>query len=101
MPAARTPPPRPTDRILESPIAATWRSVAHERAVLVGVGPGIHEGDLDELAALADSAGAEPVARLVQSRSSPDPQFWIGKGKVEDLHGLVHAAGGESVSLLP
>ena len=48
MPDARTP-PRPTDRILESPIAATWRSVAHERAVLVGVGPGIHEGDLDEL----------------------------------------------------
>ena len=95
MPATRTPPPRPTDRILESPIAATWRSVAHERAVLVGVGPGIHEGDLDELAALADSAGAEPVARLVQSRSSPDPQFWIGKGKVEDLHGLVHAAGAE------
>ena len=97
MPDARTPPPRPTDRILESPIAATWRSVAHERAVLVGVGPGIHEGDLDELAALADSAGAEPVGRLVQSRSSPDPQFWIGKGKVEDLHGLVHAVGAELV----
>ena len=84
MPDARTP-PRPTDRILESPIAATWRSLAHERAVLVGVGPGIHDGDLDELAALADSAGAEPVGRLVQSRSSPDPQFWIGKGKVDDL----------------
>jgi len=98
MPDARTtPPPRPTDRILESPIAATWRSVAHERAVLVGVGPGIQDGDLDELAALADSAGAEPVGRLIQSRSSPDPQFWIGKGKVEDLHGLLHAAGAELV----
>ena len=97
MPDTRTPPPRPTDRILESPIAATWRSVAHERAVLVGVGPGIHEGDLDELAALADSAGADPVGRIVQSRSSPDPQFWIGKGKVEDLHGLVHALGAEGV----
>src|SRR5204863_1904474 len=31
------------------------------------------------------------------SRSSPDPQFWIGKGKVEDLHGLLHAAGAELV----
>ena len=98
MPDARTTPPlRPTDRIVESPIAATWRSVAQERAVLVGVGPGIQEEDLDELAALADSAGAEPVGRLIQSRSNPDPQFWIGKGKVDDLHGLVHAAGAELV----
>ncbi|TMK17422.1 MAG: GTPase HflX [Actinobacteria bacterium] len=98
MPDPRTTPPlRPTDRIVESPIAATWRSVAQERAVLVGVGPGIQEEDLDELAALADSAGAEPVGRLIQSRSNPDPQFWIGKGKVDDLHGLVHAAGAELV----
>src|SRR5437667_9491762 len=98
MPDARTTPPlRPTDRIVESPIAATWRSVAQERAVLVGVGPGIQEEDLDELAALSDSAGAEPVGRLIQSRSNPDPQFWVGKGKVDDLHGLVHAAGAELV----
>ena len=88
---------RPVDRIVESPIAATWRSVAHERAVLVGVGPGIREEDLDELAALAGSAGAEPVGRLVQSRSTPDPQFWIGKGKVTDLHDLLHGAGAELV----
>ena len=88
---------RPTDRILESPIAATWRSVAQEQAVLVGVGPGIREDDLDELAALAASAGAEPVGRLIQSRSQPDPQFWIGKGKVEELHQLVHSLGTELV----
>src|SRR4029077_15086380 len=37
--------------------------------------------------------GAEPVGRLVQSRSQPDPQFWIGKGKVEDLQRLVHQLG--------
>jgi GTP-binding protein HflX len=53
--------------------------------------------DLDELAALAGSAGAEPVGRLVQSRATPDPQFWIGKGKVNDLHDLVHRAGAELV----
>ena len=93
----RAPAPRATDRILESPIAATWRSVAHEEAVLVGVGPGIREDDLDELAALAASAGAEPVGRLVQSRSQPDPQYWIGKGKVEELHQLVHSLGTELV----
>ena len=69
----------------------------HEKAVLVGVGPGIAEDDLDELAALADSAGAEPVGRIVQSRSEPDPQFWIGKGKVEELHQLLHTTGAELV----
>ncbi len=57
--------------------------------MLVGVAPGIVEGDLDELAALADSAGAEPVARLVQSRE-PDPATFVGKGKLDDLHAAVH-----------
>jgi GTPase len=90
-------PDRPDTRIVESPIAATWRSIAHEKAVLVGIGPGIAEDDLDELAALADSAGAEPVGRIVQSRSEPDPQFWIGKGKVEELHQLLHATGAQLV----
>jgi GTP-binding protein HflX len=97
MAAGRQTPTRPVDRIVESPIAATWRSIAHERAVLVGVGPGMREDDLDELAALAGSAGAEPVGRLVQSRPTPDPQFWIGKGKVNDLHDLLHEAGAELV----
>ena len=90
--------PEPRDtRIVESPIAATWRSVQHERAILVGMGPGFEEADLDELAALADSAGAEPVGRVVQSRSEPDPQFWIGKGKMDELHDLVHTSAAELV----
>jgi GTPase len=76
--------------VLESPLSATWTPRVRERAVLVGVAPGIGEDDLDELAALADSAGAEPVARLVQSRE-PDPATYVGKGKVDELHRLVHA----------
>jgi GTP-binding protein HflX len=76
--------------VLESPLSATWTPRVRERAVLVGVSPGIGEDDLDELAALADSAGAEPVARLVQSRE-PDPATYVGKGKVDELHRLVHA----------
>src|SRR6188508_1261696 len=90
-------PDRADTRIVESPIAATWRSVQHERAVLVGIGPGIMEADLDELAALADSAGAEPVGRIIQSRAEPDPQLWIGKGKVEELHQVLHATHAELV----
>jgi GTP-binding protein HflX len=87
------------ERVLESPLAATWRPVVREKAILVGVAPGITEDDLDELAALADSAGAEPVGRIVQSRKDPDPQFWIGKGKVEELHQLLHATGAQLVIL--
>lgn len=82
---------------LESPLAATWRPRVPEKAVLVGVGPGFRESDLDELAALADSAGAEPVARIVQSRQDPDPATYVGKGKLEEIHRAVHATGAEAV----
>jgi GTPase len=92
----RRPPQR---QALESPLSATWRPSVRERAVLVGVGPGIGDGDLDELAALADSAGAEPVARLVQSRPEPDPATFIGKGRLEDLHEAVHGSAVDVVIL--
>jgi GTPase len=85
--------------VLESPLSATWRPSVRERAVLVGVGPGLTEDDLDELAALADSAGAEPVARIVQSRPEPDPATYVGKGKLEELHRVVHGNGAAAVIL--
>ena len=88
-----------TDRILESPLSATWQPRVRERAVLVGVGPGISDEDLDELDALADSAGAEAVSRIVQSRREPDPGTFIGRGKIEELHRTVHRLGAESVIL--
>jgi GTPase len=89
-----------TDRaVLESPLSATWRQSVRERAVLVGVGPGMTEDDLDELAALADSAGAEPVARLVQNRAEPDPATYVGKGKLNELHRVVHGNGAAAVIL--
>ena len=67
--------------------------------MLVGVGPGIAETDLDELAALADSAGAETVSRIVQSRREPDPGTFIGRGKMDELHRTVHTLEAESVIL--
>jgi GTPase len=85
--------------VLESPLSATWTPRVRERAVLVGVGPGIVEEDLDELAALADSAGAEPVARVVQGRAEPDPGTYVGKGKLEELHRIVHASDAAAVML--
>jgi GTP-binding protein HflX len=84
---------------LESPLAAAWRPRVPERAVLVGVGRGLDESDLDELAALADSAGASPVARIVQTRQDPDPATFVGKGKLEEVHQAVHRRGAEAVIL--
>ena len=89
----------PDRTILESPLSATWQPRVRERAVLVGVGPGIVDEDLDELAALADSAGAETVSRIVQSRREPDPGTFIGRGKMEELHRTVHTLDAESVIL--
>jgi len=82
--------------VLESPLSATWSPRVRERAVLVGVARGIQEDDLNELAALADSAGADAVARLVQSRE-PDPATYVGKGKIEELHRLVHGNNASAV----
>jgi GTP-binding protein HflX len=69
-------------------------TTVHERALLVGVVlPGLRravvEEYLDELAMLADTAGAEVVHRLVQERKNIDAAFFIGKGKAEELAWLV------------
>ncbi len=37
--------------------------------------------DLEELARLAESAGAEVVGRVCQERMRPDPAFFVGRGK--------------------
>jgi len=84
---------------LESPLSATWRPRVREKAVLVGVGRGLEESDLDELAALADSAGAEPVARVLQTRQEPNPATFVGRGKLEEVHREVHRTGADVVIL--
>ena len=61
-----------------------------ERAALVGlVAAGARrieaEQSLDELAGLADAAGAEVVLRMLQERPKPDPATFIGSGKVASL----------------
>jgi len=40
---------------------------------------------LDELARLADTAGADVVGRLTQKIDKPTPNFYIGEGKVDEL----------------
>jgi GTPase len=64
-----------------------------ERIVLVGVvfpgsSPETVEANLDELALLVDTAGADVAARVVQRRDRPDPATYVGKGKVAELAAL-------------
>jgi GTPase len=83
----------------ESPLSATWRPAVRERAVLVGLARGEGEQLLDELAGLARAAGALPVGRVVQSRGAPDPATFVGKGKVQELHDVVHHTDADAVIL--
>src|SRR3989440_8138440 len=93
------PPARPSRaprNVAESPLSARWRPSVTEEAVLVGVGPGYDEDRLDELAALATTAGAVPVARVVQARSAPDPATFVGKGKIREIHDALHSTGADA-----
>jgi len=60
-----------------------------ERAAIVGLVIPSSRGDadhsLDELAGLADAAGARVVLRMLQERPKPDPATFIGAGKVSSL----------------
>ncbi|HLX77531.1 MAG TPA: GTPase HflX, partial [Acidimicrobiales bacterium] len=73
-----------------------------ERIVLVGVvtrprGLSEVEASLDELALLIDTAGADEVGRVVQSRDSPDPATYIGRGKAEELHRMCESVDADTV----
>lgn len=68
----------------------TTRKVRTERAALVGLVSGRArridaERSLDELAGLAEAAGATVVLRVLQERPKPDPSTFLGTGKVETL----------------
>ena len=73
-----------------------------EKIVLVGVQfPGVTEDELDyqldELALLVDTAGADVVARVVQRRDSPDPATFLGSGKVQELREICLALDSDTV----
>ena len=66
-----------------------------ERAVLAGLSAASmdeHERSteisMEELAALVETAGGEPVAMLIQNRPSPEPRSFIGDGKVQEICAL-------------
>jgi GTP-binding protein HflX len=65
-----------------------------ERAVLVGMiqkdqtEPQVHEY-LDELAFLAETAGAVAVKRFTQKLAHPDSRTFVGKGKLEEIRAYI------------
>jgi len=57
------------------------------RAALVGIdfGTGDFKASLEELALLARSAGADPVTTITAKRNSPDPAYFVGSGKADEI----------------
>jgi len=74
----------------------TKKIKSEERAVLVGV---VHKDQteqqvqeyLDELAFLAETAGAVCVKKFVQKLGHPDSKTYIGKGKLEEIRNYVQS----------
>jgi GTP-binding protein HflX len=76
------------------------QGVQSESAVLVGVELPDNQAardNLDELAGLVETAGAEVVGRLTQKRQVPDQTTYLGKGKVEQLELMIRATDADVV----
>lgn len=67
---------------------------------LVSVGFGsnrLSEESLDELSLLAESAGLNVAGKLVVHRQAPDAAFFVGSGKVDEIHMLATACGATEI----
>ncbi|MDF1611687.1 GTPase HflX [Stygiobacter electus] len=70
------------------------KPIPKERAILIALSTGEFtkgqiEEHLDELELLTDTAGAETVFKVLQEKSKPDPAYFIGKGKAEEIAQLI------------
>ena len=78
-----------------------YRQLRLEKVVLIGVwGKGTlqdAENSMRELAALAETAGAEVLDGLLQRRDFPDAASYLGKGKAQELKAVVAACGADTV----
>ncbi len=78
-----------------------YRQLRLEKVVLIGLygQQSLQEAEnsLRELAALAETAGAEVLDGLLQKRAHPDAATYLGKGKAQELKALVAAVGADTV----
>lgn len=86
---------------LEDVTEVEYRQLRIERVVLIGIygqsGVVEAENSMRELFALAETAGAVVLDGLLQRRGNPDPSTYFGKGKAEELRGVVAASGADTV----
>ncbi len=75
------------------------RPKSGERAVLVHIDLGCptDSDELQEFRDLAASAGAETVAYIGGSRQQPDPRFFVGRGKADEIKQAVQGEKAELV----
>lgn len=77
-----------------------YREVRLEKVILVGIFAADRdeaELSLQELAALAKTAGAVILAGLLQRREKPDVATFLGRGKARELQAQVAALGADTV----
>jgi len=65
----------------------------------VGVDLGVEHFDstLDELGQLAQTAGMDPVARVVCKRRAPDAALFVGTGKADEIKLLAQSLGAQEI----
>jgi GTP-binding protein HflX len=80
---------------------AEYRQLRLERVILVGVwtegSVKDAENSMEELAALAETAGSTVLDALIQRRDKADPATFIGSGKVSELKAIVKSTGADTV----
>jgi GTP-binding protein HflX len=86
---------------LEDVTEVEYRQLRLERVVLIGVWTTgtLEEAEtsLQELKALAETAGSQVLEGLVQRRDRPDPATYVGSGKARELRDIVVATGADTV----
>ena len=70
-----------------------------EKALLVRIGLDgpVEQEDLDEFSQLAESAGVQPVRTVTGRRERPDPRFFVGSGKAEEIRQAAEESGADVV----
>ncbi len=91
--------------LIEDRVGKRARVRARERAVLVGVR--LSQGDwsgkwtlgesMKELVSLAETAGVKVEKEVVQNRAKPDPKFYIGSGKADQIRELAQEVGAQVI----
>jgi len=69
---------------------------ARQRALLIAAGP--DEPELSELRELLRTAGVAVAGELTQRRTQPDPDRYLGKGKLADLKHAIAASGANLIA---